>query len=204
MMRDDEFLDRAGELLQQLTAIDPWEYWSSPLPSVQDDLISKVCELYVVATPLQCEVFLSALSEDISAVLGFFATRMAMLSVRQESETFLRHGLIARVIQSDWPWTDPRDAVVPGLVLIYHSAMKLKVDPNRLFATAAQVAVRQLTKDIVYPPRVHATGDALLDAIWWEEAEGPAGLIYYRKGQPIPAGHLIAPARCHYGTCTCT
>jgi len=191
MILDDEFLSRAGELLQLLKTLDPWEYWISQLPSNQDDLIAQVCDLYRAATPLQREVFVSALSEEVSAVLGFFATRMAMLSVRQESESILARGLVALVIQLDWPWTDPRDAVIPGLVLIYHSAMKLGVNPDRLFGAAVQVAIRQLTRDLIYPPRAHATEDKLCDLVWWEEVDGPAGLIYHPKRQPIPEGHLI-------------
>lgn len=190
MLQDDEFLSRATELFRVMKTIKPSEYWESPLPCPPDDSVALVCDLYLEATELQREVLISDLSEELSAILGFFATRMAMLSVRQHSSLALWHGLVARVIQLDWSWTDPRDAVIPGLVLIYHSAMKLGIDPDALFATAAEVAIRRLTKDIVYPPRVHATEDSLLEAIWWDETDGPAGLVYHRKGRPIPAGHL--------------
>lgn len=188
-MTDDDFLTSAGEALDFLKTLNTRQYWSSQLPSSADQRIAEFCKLHLVATPLQRQVIVSALSGEVCGLLGSFSTRMAMLSVRQGSEDVLLSGLIALVIQLDWPWTDPRDSAITDLVLIYRSAKKLNLDTDRLFFTAAQVATRQLTRDIVYPPKVKSE-DPSLELTGWAETEGPAGLVYYRKGKPIPQGHL--------------
>lgn len=188
-MNDDEFLSTAEKAIQFLGNLNSWEYWTSKLPSPEDRKIAEICDLYVAATPTQREIFYSSLTDRMCWVFSAFSSRMAMLSVREESEAMLLRGLIALVIVLDFPWTDPRDAAYYDLALMYRSACKLSADPDRLFHTAAQRAVRQLTKDIIDHPKADAV-EKLLEEAGWEEVNGPNGLIYRRKGEPIPKGHL--------------
>ncbi len=197
MIQDDEFLSQAGQLLSILKGIKPREYWLSQLPSVEDGLVAQASDLYNEATLPQKEVFLSALSEDISAVLSYFASRMAMLSVRQSSETVLMKGLIALIIKLDWwLWLAPRELMFDELILVHQSANKLRTAPDRLFAAAAVIAFRKETKKILYDflQIADSNGHALLYKAGWEAIEGPAGLIYHYGGQPIPDGHLMPGA----------
>jgi hypothetical protein len=191
-MNDDDFLIEAGKSIQLLDTINRSEYWPSRLPSPLDQGIGDVCDLYLEATSLQRQVFMSGLSARSVIVLSDYSIRMAMASVRKNSEILLQRGLVALVIYLDWPWTDPRDSFFSELVMIHHSAVKLGADLDHLFHIAAQVAIRQSTRDLVYPPRGNTSGGALLNHVWWAETEGPAGLIYYLRGQPIPEGHLIS------------
>lgn len=197
MIQDDEFLSGAVKLLDLLKEFEPMEYWTSQLPSPKDKIVAQVCDLYIEATPIQRDVFLSGLSERISAVLGFFAERMAMLSVRQNSEAVLQKGLVALIIQLDWLWTDPRDGAIADLDLISVSATRIQYDPERLFGIGTQIAVRQFTKDYVYARQhIPISEHDLREGMIWEVVEGPAGLIYHRRGKPIPEGHRTQSADC--------
>jgi len=187
-MNDDEFLTMAEESMAFLDSLDPMQYWPSRLPSAEDEGVAKMCDLFVAASSMQRQVIVSALSIKTSAILGQFSQRMAMLSVREKRESSLRQGLTGLVIQLDWPWTDPRDSVFSDLVLIYHSARKLGMDTDLLFQFAAQIATRQQTQEIVYPPKMNR--NYTIEDTGWGELNGPVGLVYYRLGQPIPEGHL--------------
>jgi|GEM_PF-3179570 len=191
-MNDDDFLVEADKSIQLLNAIDRSAYWPSALLSLMDHRIGEVCDLHLLATPLQRQVFVSALSAKSAVVLSDYSIRMAMASVRKNSETLLVHGLVALVMHLDWPWTDPRDSFFAEQVMISHSAVKMGVELDRLFHIAAEVTIRQSTKDLVYPPRTTASDVTPLNHIWWAETEGPAGLVYYLKGKPIPEGHLMS------------
>lgn len=193
-MNDDEFLTTAGKLIQLLDTVERLEYWPSPIPSPWDQRIGEVCDLYCDATPLQRQVLVSALSVKSAVVLNDYAIRMAMASVRQNSETLLARGLVAHVIYLDWPWSDPRDSFFAELVLIYRSAVRVGINLDRLFRMAAQISIRQATRNLVYPPRGNPSREVPFDHVWWAETEGPAGLVYYLRERPIPEGHLTPVA----------
>lgn len=189
-MDDDVFLTQAGDLLQLVNSLDPWEYWQGALPSPADVEIGRLSDVYAAGSPLQREILVSGLSRAGAATMGCYATRMAMFGVRNQSEAELIRGLIALVIQMDYPWTDPRDSAISVLVLVFRSAVKLGMDTNYLFLLAAQTSIRQFTKEILYPPRASAQDAKPLEGTGWEETNGPGGLVYYRTGYPIPEGHL--------------
>lgn len=189
LMSDDEFLTLAEQAIGLLEDLDPEKYWPSTLSSTIDRRIVEICDLYMAATPIQREVFVSALSNRVCGNLGTFAERMAMLSVRKKSLTMLFHGLIALVIEMDWPWTDPRDGAYYHLSVIYHSANKLGIDIPQVFHKAAQYSIGKLSKETLENLKSDPE-DKWFERLGWEEVNGPSGLIYRFKGQTIPEGHL--------------
>jgi len=188
-MNDDEFLTIADELIGFLQRTSSPDYWKSRLPSPADTQIRDTCSLYMNATPIQRQVLCSILNQEASFNLGAFAARMAMLGIRQQSETQLLHGLVALIMELDWPDLPDVREILMTLSILYNSAAKLGC-AEALFQQAAQYADKPSSRKIVLDYLMRTSENKRIEAMGWHEIEGPSGLIYRFGNQPIPEGHL--------------
>ncbi len=184
-MNDDDFLTAAERAIHFLEDISATDYWGDRLPSPTDARISEVCILYMNANPIQRQVLCSGLSQEVGFNLGAFATRMAMLSVRERSEPLLLHGLIALIMVLDWPDLPDVREILMTLSIVYHSAAKLGC-AETLFQQAAGYADKPTSRDIVLNYLKRTPQDKRIEAMGWHEIAGPNGLIYQFGKQPIP------------------
>ncbi len=188
-MNDDAFLIAAEKAISFLQRTSATEYWGSRLPSPTDMRISEICILYMNANPTQRQVLCSSLSQEAGFNLGAFASRMAMLSVREQSETLLLHGLVALIMELDWPDLPDAREILMDLSIVYHSAAKLGC-ADSLFQQAAQYADKPSSRDIVLGYLRRNPEAKRIEAMGWHEIAGPSGLIYRFGEQPIPEGFL--------------
>lgn len=188
-MNDDALLTAAEEAIRFLENTSAIDYWSYGLPSPTDMRISEVCTLYMNASSVQRQVLCSGLSQEIGFNLSAFAARMAMLGVREQSETMLLHGLIALIIELDWPDLPDVREILMDLSIVYHSAAKLGC-AEALFQQAAGYADKSASRDIVLNYLKRSPEDKRIEAMGWHEIAGPSGLIYQFGKQPIPEGLL--------------
>lgn len=188
-MNDDNFLTAAEGAIRFLQDTSATDYWACRLPAPTDARISEVCILYMNANPIQRQVLSSSLSQEAGFNLSAFAARMAMLSVRQQSETLLLHGLVALIMELDWPDLPDVREILMTLSIVYHSAAKLGC-ADTLFQQAAQYAVKPSSREIILSYLARKPEDKRIEAMGWHEIEGPSGLIYRFGKQPIPEGHL--------------
>lgn len=188
-MNDDDFLTAAEEAICFLQGTSATDYWGCRLPSPSDARISEVCNLYMNANLTQRELLSSSLSQAAVFNLGAFSTRMAMLSVRQRSETLLLYGLVALIMELDWPDLPDVREVLMDLSIIYYSAAKLDC-AEALFQQAVQYAVRPFSRDIVLGYLKRTQENKRIEAMGWQEIAGPNGLIYQFGNQPIPEAFL--------------
>lgn len=188
-MNDNEFLTSAEAAIKLLQCIPAADYWMSKLPSQTDTQLSNVCFLYMEASPMQRQVFSSALDQRACGRLDDFAARMAMLSVREQSEALLLHGLVALIMELDWPDLPDVREILMTLSIVYHSAAKLGC-ADSLFQQAAQYADKLTSRDIILGYLRRTLEAKRIEAMGWHEIAGPSGLIYRFGKQPIPEGFL--------------
>jgi hypothetical protein len=188
-MNDDDFLTTAEAAIRFLQCMPAADYWIGRLPSPTDAQISDICVLYMEATLMQRQVFCSALDRRACGRLDDYAARMAMLSVRQRSETLLLHGLVALIMELDWPGLPDVREILMTLSIVYHSADKLGC-ADSLFQQAAQYADKPSSRDIVLGYLRRNPEAKRIEAMGWHEIAGPSGLIYRFGEQPIPEGFL--------------
>jgi len=114
------------------------------------------------------------------SLLIAFAERMAILGVREKSSDRLLNGLIALVLTNFA--LDFRE-IVPVISLLYHSAIKISVDPKYLFENASSFATNksaaQLKSFIEHPRHIHSMGYIEVEA---------DGLFFYQRTWGIIAG----------------
>ncbi len=179
MIDENEFLTRAGKWLETLPRIDFKEYGDEAIPSPTDDLLVSLIDLYYEATPLQREIIRTSNCDWESAtrainVLATYAVRMTMCAARRGS---------------DWCRSDPRDAGYYVVPLLIYSGKRIGANLERLFGIGREMAVDPVTKALMVVSKEYS-GQEILDMIGWAEFEGPAGVIFYPKGQPIPKSQM--------------
>src|SRR5262245_52557020 len=122
------------KILNSLIDDEHLDYLSQPIPCELDYVIGNLVNLYKGLSPTERETVCSLTGERNSYTLLAFAERMAALGVREKSRERLLDGLLSLIIENynaDW-----RDNVTK-LAPLYHSAMKIGIDPQGLFTEAA-------------------------------------------------------------------
>ncbi|MEZ4767841.1 MAG: hypothetical protein R2844_05375 [Caldilineales bacterium] len=163
------------------------EYRANKLPNSTDSQIEEICKFYMEQLPARRQEFVNILGAKARDSLILFADRMTMLSVRKQSPSLLLSGLVALEIGSlpgDW-----REMLMT-LSLFYNSAVKLDLDPERLFHEAVQYTPDQYIAELVLGFPERSPKDKRIEAMGFREIDGPSGLIYRFGQQPVPAGLL--------------
>lgn len=149
-------------------------YIHRPIPCEFDMEISGLVHAFMQAPLAEREQVISHMHEDYSDWLFAFSVRMAALAVREDSRQHLLEGLVALVLE-DYRY-DYRDNVV-CLGPIYHSAVKIGIDPIKLFAEAASFANNRASDVIAnFPSRPPEKRG--LKAMGYKESSGPDGFRY--------------------------
>ncbi len=184
-MNDEDMIDYMIQLSDILEKLSIADYYTSQLPNQYDKMIILILARLMAANAKHRETFLSLLDEDICVELSVFARRIAMLGVREGSKDHLIKGLVAlsyAVAQKDYR------EILMTISLFHHSAIKLYVDPKKLFMDASQFAPdetgRKLLIDFANRPPEHQG----IDKMGFKEVNGPSGLIYQTGNRPIPDG----------------
>ena len=110
-----------------------YRYW--PLPCPMDDKISALIKTFVHLEPADRATVFGKVKK--SFLFLAFSERMAVLAVRENSESRLFDGLIAHVLE-DFSHDYRENLLI--LSLLYHSAVKLGSNPIELFRKAAALA----------------------------------------------------------------
>lgn len=193
-MDEDEFLTRALISLEILQQIDFKVYGDEAIPSATDDLLTPLIGLYWEALPLQREMLRTSdctwePAKRAASVLATYAIRMAILAARSKFEADLVRGIISVVMAMDWCRSDPRDAGYYVVPLLAYSGRKIGANLDRLFDIGREVAVDPITQALMVLSKEYESPE-ILDTIGWAEYEGPAGIIFYPKGRPIPGSQI--------------
>jgi hypothetical protein len=146
--------------------------------------IERLCQIFRHVAPVERAELASLVRPGFSFAFFWFARAMAEKAVRECSQTAICDGLTALVIENCT--FDARDTML-RLALLYHSAAKLKLDVETLFALAADLGVSPETAKIVreFPQRPPDARD--LEAFRYEES-GAGDRFVYRKqgGEELP------------------
>ena len=86
----------------------------------------------------------SRLNRDARGILRTFADRMAVLAYRRQSPVLIQYGLTALAILGEVD--DVRDLTF-YLATLHHSALKLGMDPRKVFSDAASLSPAVLLRD---------------------------------------------------------
>ncbi len=186
-MNDDEFVDKAIELSDILEEIKPRPYFKSQLPNHFDQTIMGICQFVISGTAEQRQEFISLLDDPTLSLLGTFAHRMTMLSVRKSSRETLLNGLITLVLttrKNDYP------DILMTISLYYHSSLLLNVDPKELFNIASQYAPSDFVRKLLLDFLDRSPENQKIETMSFKEVNGSSGLVYQFGGQSIPEGWL--------------
>lgn len=144
------------------------------IPCELDDEVSYFISMYKKLSVEERETVYALTSESHSCTLLAFAERMAALGVRERSRERLLDGLLSLIIENYYAdWRDNLTKLAP----LYNSAVKIGVDPRRLFSEAASYRnneVSQVIRD--FPER--DPEDRSLKAFGYEESLELDGFRY--------------------------
>jgi len=150
------------------------DYLSQPIPCELDYVIGDLVNLYKGFSPTERKAAYSLIEERNSYVLLAFAERMAALGVREKSRERLLDGLLSLIIENySADWRDNLTKLAP----LYHSAVKIGVDPQSLFTEAATYGnneVAEIIRD--FPQREQESRS--IEAFGYKEDYEPDGFRY--------------------------
>lgn len=186
-MSNDSPINKAVELLNIVQNVDLSDYWSSKLPGPIDEEIMEICNAVMNGTMEQRQDFISLVDDGGIRLLDVFGTRMTMLSVRKNSYDYLLKGLVA--LEFAATRSDYRD-ILMTLSLFYHSAEKLNVAPENLFAEASQYATSEPVAEFILGYLQRSPENRRIEIMGFKEVDGSNGLIYQFANHRIPEGFL--------------
>jgi hypothetical protein len=157
------------------------------MPEFVEPLVTELVSSFGTYSDLEQRTILSAVTPEISSVLGWYARKMAGRAVRESSRTDLWNGLVAALI---FAGVDFRDEM-PALALLSNSAVRLGENPGHLLETVAKISPaaqsgRKLFEMFLKRPdelkSIHTFG--------FSEGQGPHGFDYIpllpEYGGPTP------------------
>lgn len=150
------------------------DYSSQPIPYELDYVVSDLVNLYKSLSPVEREIVYSLASERNSYTLLAFAERMAALAVREKSRERLLDGLLSLIIENynaDW-----RDNVTK-LAPLYHSAVKIGIDPQSLFTEAASYGNNEVA-EVIRDFSQREPEDRSIEAFGYKETYESDGFRY--------------------------
>jgi hypothetical protein len=152
-----------------------WYYSKKPMPCELDGDFHDLIRLFIESSPAGRDEILRKIDDNVAGALQAFSRRMAVWGARQASSELLVKGGIALILDSGR--VDMRDtlSVIP---LLYHSAMRINVDPGEIFQEVAAY-YRSAVSDALIDFLKRTPRDRSLEAWGFEEVTTQEG-IYYR------------------------
>jgi len=164
------YLERTLELLDGLTVN---AYYSSTLPSAADDALAEIVSAFTAWPVPVREQFLAQLPSNKRSLFGIFGHRAATLAIHRQDRELLRLGLIGNLIaNSPIP---PNRNVEAALVVFYHCARKLEIEPSELFEESSQFADDGMALRMLAFGRKQGV---TLKQYGWREIKTPDGVRY--------------------------
>jgi hypothetical protein len=143
-------------------------------------VVEELCEIFLGASLKLRTAIVSYVRPSYSHKFFWFAELMSWVAVRKSSPEAVRMGLTALIVENNN--FDFRDMLME-LVLIYHSAVKLDLDPLQLFDSAASLAVNEGLAEIVRAFPRRSPHDRSLATFRYEES-GQGESFRYRRVDP--------------------
>lgn len=164
------YLESALSLLNVLTTAD---YYASPIPSSTDEALGEIVNALTAWSSNVRREFIDSLPSEKRGIFGVFGHRAATIAVRKGDPEWLRRGLIGNVI-ANTP-VPPNRNLEAALVVYYHCALKLGMEPQTLFDDAAHYASGDLGERLeVFGRR----SDVSLKSFGWREIKTPDGIRF--------------------------
>jgi hypothetical protein len=164
-------------LIDHLAHITPREYLLQPLPSDTDVTIERLVDMFINNSSYENEQIVTPRTTTISWHLIAYATRMASLAVRLNSEEPIFKGLIALFIEG---FTLDRRESLQVLCLLYNSCRRLNVNADALFTRASQYVSQEIKIELLN--YVHRpASDKTLSSMGFEEGSDADGFKYQRS-----------------------
>ena len=145
-----------------------------PLPNAVDELCGRIVEAYLHASDVERASIRSAGPDEKMRIFLTYASRMAVVAVRKQSEALIFSALVGLCIE-DCGW-DERETLL-RLSLVYHSARKLGLDAAVMFDKAAQMSTPQAGKVL----RRFARKPTSIAAMGYSESIGQDGGFDYDR-----------------------
>ena len=149
------------------------DYYQQPIPSALDSRLDEAVNKFTAADAVDREAFESSLTPATRSLFGIYGHRAATRALRKESADYVRLGLAAAVI-ANYVVPDNRRLEF-SLVVYYHSAAKLGIDPPELFTEAAGYAAHDLAIQLV---TFGNRADVTLKKYGWKEIDSPEGILF--------------------------
>jgi hypothetical protein len=141
------------------------------------DTVKELCDAYSFADPSERKDIVSNVRSQFSFVFHWFAKIMAEEAIRELSSGKIWDGLMGLLVENYV--LDSRETQI-RLALLFHSAIKLNLDADRLFAHAASLAVDPDLEIAVGAFPLRPPGSRSLGVFFYEEC-GTGETFSYRK-----------------------
>lgn len=164
-------------------------YFRRQLPCEYDNMLGDVIRRFIVEEPEEvrrfwaCDIF-----SGVWGHFGAYATRGAMIAVREGSAELLMQALIATSIEARG--IDDYRLSFITLSLVHHSAVLLDVDIERLFQ---QAEVYSVSRGGLIGFLDRSERDKSIQAMGYHQWDTPAGIIYWPELERAPAQWSINP-----------
>ena len=153
-----------------------YEIHKHGLPDAVRKNISVLCESFENSSYDVREQIVSLAVREISFLFFVFSEAMAIAAVQHEDKHSVIRGLEALAIENciaDW-----RDSLL-RLVLLYHSAVKIYADPEKLIGEVANLAMKTAQEKLFYPFLARTPEDRQLAKFGVKEGKTPNGEFAY-------------------------
>jgi hypothetical protein len=167
------------KLLEHVQSLKFREFMKATLESREatKDTVKELCDLFSSADSAERAEIISHIQNDFSFLFFWFARAMAEKAVQQSIPEAIWDGLLALVLEN---FTfDYRDSL-HRLVLLYHSATKLGLDVEALFARAGTLSMNPMVTKLVRGFPLRSPGGRTLGSFLFEES-GAGDSFRYRK-----------------------
>jgi hypothetical protein len=148
-----------------------------------EEAMTSVVQAFELADEDGRRALASSLSKRARNGLLGYAADMAVLAVRRQSPALIQQGLVALVIEG--ASQDFRDSIV-ALARLYHSAVKMGIDPQEAFEKAASLAEPGTVKTILTQFPLRAPKDRGLPAFHLAEEGDGENFRYTQAPWPSP------------------
>ena len=163
--------------IEELSSPDPDFYLGEPYPCHLDETVTRLIDVYISSKPDQRLWIVEQLGDKYWSTFTCYAERMAIWAVRLKQPELILKGLFALALD-DGRFDDREDILI--MAPLYHSAVKLGIDPKLLFLQAAAMAGPGLATALrQFPDRPESNRN--LASMGYSETKGPEGFGYRRN-----------------------
>lgn len=186
----DECREQLFSVVEKIESqIDVDTYFHSQLPCQFDEMLGDAIRCYIIEEPEEVRrMWACSIFSDVYVYFSAYATRGAMMAVRQCSMETLMNALIATSIEMRG--IDDYRLSFITLSLVHHSAVLLGADTKELFQQADLYSVSRGGLIGFLDRSEH---DKSIQAMGYQQGDTPAGIIYWPEPEAAPEEWRIKP-----------